>query len=122
MHQVMNMPKIIVMQTSNARKRKPAKPAGRPEDRPDSAQMRQVARMYYMDGLTRQAISQELDMLPARLGTVFRDEHSLAAHIRGHVKQMSKDFERIKDSEEWGVKIFETAPPATTVPKVRSGK
>ena len=69
-----------------------------------------------------QAISQAVDMLPARLGTVFRDEHSLAAHIRGHVKQMSKDFERVKDSEEWGVKIFETAPPVTTIPKVRSGK
>jgi hypothetical protein len=69
-----------------------------------------------------QAVSQHADILPARFGTVFRDEHSLAAHIQKHLKQILRDFERVKDADEWGIKIFETAPTPTTVPKVSSGK
>lgn len=69
-----------------------------------------------------QAISQQADILPARFGTVFRDERSLAAHIQKHLKQISRDFKRVKDADEWGIKIFETAPPTTAVPKVSSGK
>jgi len=69
-----------------------------------------------------QAISQHADILPARFGTIFRDEESLDAHIQKHLKQISWDFKRVKDADEWGIKIFETAPAATAVPKVSSGK
>ena len=69
-----------------------------------------------------QAISQHADILPARFGTVFRDERSLAAHIQRHFKQISRDFKRVQDADEWGIKIFETAPPTTAAPKVSSGK
>jgi len=69
-----------------------------------------------------QAIAQHADILPARFGTVFRDQESLGAHIQQHLKQISSDFKRLKDAEEWGVKVFEAAPTATAVPKVSSGK
>ena len=69
-----------------------------------------------------QAISQHADILPARFGTIFRDEESLGAHIQKHLKQISRDFKRVKDADEWGIKIFETVPATTAVPKVSSGK
>ena len=69
-----------------------------------------------------QAISLHWDILPARFGTLFRDELSLAAHIQKHLKQISRDFKRVKDADEWGIKIFESAPTPNPVPKVSSGK
>ena len=69
-----------------------------------------------------QAISQHADILPARFGTIFRDEKSLAAHIQKHLTQISKDFKRVQDADEWGIKIFESAPTTTAVPQVSSGK
>jgi hypothetical protein len=69
-----------------------------------------------------QAISQHADILPARFGTIFRDEKSLNAHTREHLTQIAKDFRRVKDADEWGIKIFETAPTSAAVPKVSSGK
>ena len=68
------------------------------------------------------AIAQLLDILPARFGTVFHDEKSLAAHIRGHIREINEDFKRIRGAEEWGVKIFQTAPAAIAIPRTRSGK
>ena len=67
-------------------------------------------------------IAQHADILPARFGTVFRYENSLRAHIREHVREMEKNFKRIKNAEEWGIKIFEIAPAAAWVPKARTGK
>ena len=67
-------------------------------------------------------IAQHVDILPARFGTVFRHENSLRSHIREHVREMGKDFKRIEDAEEWGIKIFETAPVAASIPKARTGK
>jgi hypothetical protein len=67
-------------------------------------------------------IAQHVDILPARLGTVFRYENSLRSHIREHVREMEKDFKRIADAEEWGIKIFETAPVAASIPKARTGR
>jgi hypothetical protein len=68
------------------------------------------------------AIAQQADILPARFGTVFKEERSLEVHIRERVKELAKDFTRVKDADEWGVKIFETAPVAVAIPEVRSGK
>ena len=69
-----------------------------------------------------QSIAQHTDILPARFGTIFRDEQSLEAHIEGHLKQIARDFKRLKDADEWGIKIFESTPTLTAVPKVSSGK
>jgi hypothetical protein len=68
------------------------------------------------------ALAQQISILPARFGTVFRDERSLCAHIRERMGALAKDFKRVKDADEWGIKIFETAPTAAAVPKVSSGK
>jgi hypothetical protein len=69
-----------------------------------------------------QAIAQQGDILPARFGTIFHDERSLDGHIQKHIKQIARDFKRVKDADEWGIKIFESTPPATAVPRVSSGK
>jgi hypothetical protein len=68
------------------------------------------------------ALAQQTEILPARFGTVFRDENSLRRHIRGRGASLVKDFSRVKDADEWGVKIFETTSVPTVVPKVNSGK
>jgi DNA-binding transcriptional regulator LsrR (DeoR family) len=66
MHEAVNVPKIIVMLTSSRKRRTPGNPAGRPEDRPDPAQMRLVARMYYLENKNRAEISDELNLDPRK--------------------------------------------------------
>ena len=69
-------------------------------------------------------LARVLEILPARFGTIFRDERSLCAHVRGRLRELQEDFQRVRDADEWGVKVFETAPaPAPAqVPNIRSGK
>jgi len=76
-----------------------------------------VAHQRAVGGIARHA-----DILPARFGTVFRDENSLRAHIREHVRGIESNFIRVQDAEEWGIKIFEVAPVAASVPKARTGR
>ena len=68
------------------------------------------------------AIAREAEILPARFGTVFRNEQSLRKHVRSQEQKIKRDFSRIKDADEWGVKVFAIAPAAAPLPKVRSGK
>ena len=68
------------------------------------------------------AIASEEEVLPARFGTVFRDENSLRKHIRAHIREIARDFKRIKGADEWGVKVFAAKAAAAPVPQVRSGK
>lgn len=69
------------------------------------------------------AIAREVEILPARFGTVFRSEESLRKHLRERIRQVKADFKRIKGAEEWGIKVFAAAQtPAAAVPQVRSGK
>lgn len=68
------------------------------------------------------AIARQAEILPARFGTVFRNEQSLRKHVRSQAGQVHRDFDRIKDADEWGVKVFAMAPPPAPLPKVRSGK
>jgi hypothetical protein len=69
------------------------------------------------------AIACEAEILPARFGTVFRNEQSLLKHIRASAPQIRRDFKRIKDADEWGVKVFAAKPAAAPVLlPVRSGK
>ena len=67
------------------------------------------------------AIAGEAEILPARLGTIFRNEASLCKHIAGRSRSLKRDFKRIRGADEWGVKVFQVRP-AITLPKVRSGK
>jgi len=68
------------------------------------------------------AIAREVEMLPARFGTVFRSEESLRKHIRAHTSQIKNDLERIKGADEWGVKVFAAKATPAPVSQVRSGK
>lgn len=67
-------------------------------------------------------IAGEEEILPARFGTVFRNEDSLRKHIRAHIREIARDFKRIKGADEWGVKVFVAKAAAAPVPQVRSGK
>lgn len=67
-------------------------------------------------------IAQQADILPARFGTVFRDENSLRAHIQEHVTTMEEDFQRVHGAEEWGIKIFAAASVPAVLPKARTGR
>jgi hypothetical protein len=61
-------------------------------------------------------ISQSVDSLPARFGTVFLTEESLAKHVSGRKRALREAFERVADADEWGIKVFATAKPKQTTP------
>ena len=58
-------------------------------------------------------ISARLTALPARFGTVFLTEDSLAQHIKERKTALKQAFQRVADADEWGIKIFATAKPKT---------
>ncbi len=68
------------------------------------------------------AIAQGADILPARLGTIFRTEASLCKHVERRVRSLKRDFARIRGADEWGVKVFEMEPVVAALPKVNSGR
>lgn len=69
------------------------------------------------------AIAQKSDILPARFGTVFLNEGSLAKHVDSRRRALKADLQRIKNSDEWGIKVFrvQKEPEWPTQP-ARSGK
>lgn len=54
-------------------------------------------------------LSTKVEILPARFGTVFLGEESLAAHVAGEKKSIQSVFKKIAGAEEWGIKVFRTA-------------
>ena len=68
------------------------------------------------------AIAREVEILPARFGTVFRSEESLRKHIYAGKREITRDLKRIKGADEWGIKVFAAKPAPVLVPQVRSGK
>jgi Gas vesicle synthesis protein GvpL/GvpF len=67
-------------------------------------------------------ISARLTALPARFGTVFLSENSLAQHLRERKTALKQAFARVADADEWGIKVFATAKPkARTAAKATSG-
>ncbi len=68
------------------------------------------------------ALAREIEVLPARFGTVFRTEASLRKHVRGRASVLKRDFARVKGADEWGVKVFEIEPVVRAGGKIRSGK
>lgn len=56
-------------------------------------------------------ISSQITALPARFGTVFLTEDSLAQHIKERKKALQQSFERVADADEWGIKIFAAPKP-----------
>ncbi|MBV9183216.1 MAG: GvpL/GvpF family gas vesicle protein [Acidobacteria bacterium] len=52
------------------------------------------------------AIAAQVDILPVRFGTVFRNQTSLRRHVLARSRALKLDFKRLKGAEEWGVKVF----------------
>ena len=68
------------------------------------------------------ALSQELEALPARFGTVFQNEASLRRHVRSRASELKRDLARIKGADEWGVKVFAVKSAVRPIGKIQSGK
>ena len=67
------------------------------------------------------AIADKTDILPARLGTIFRTKASLCTHVKRRAQGLKSDFARVKGADEWGVKVFEIEPIAELPRAVGSG-
>ena len=67
------------------------------------------------------AIARQVDILPVRFGTVFRNQGSLRRHVLGRLRELKRDFKRLQGADEWGVKVFVAAPRAAPGP-IASGK
>ena len=67
-------------------------------------------------------IASTVDLLPARLATVFRSQQSLSQHVRKHASVLKRDLERVKDAREWGIKVFALEAVIALPAQVRSGK
>lgn len=53
-------------------------------------------------------LAARVDVLPARFGTVFLGEKSLAEHVASEKNSIQSVFKKIAGAEEWGVKVFRT--------------
>jgi hypothetical protein len=60
-------------------------------------------------------IANHVTALPARFGTVFLSENSMAQHVRERKSALRDAFARVADADEWGVKIFATQKPQPAV-------
>lgn len=59
-------------------------------------------------------ISRQLTVLPARFGTAFLTDDSLARHVKARKAALCEAFKRVADADEWGVKVFAVAKPRTS--------
>jgi hypothetical protein len=57
-------------------------------------------------------LASKVEILPARFGTVFLREPSLAEHVKRERKNIESVFKRIAGAVEWGVKVFRVAQAA----------
>jgi Gas vesicle synthesis protein GvpL/GvpF len=56
-------------------------------------------------------ISRDLAVLPARFGTAFLSDDSLARHVKGRKAALRAALKRVAEADEWGVKVFAVAKP-----------
>ena len=68
------------------------------------------------------AIAAKTTLLPARFGTIFLSHESLSGDVESRAKSLGAAFNRIKDADEWGVKVFLTAPSKPALISAKSGK
>jgi Gas vesicle synthesis protein GvpL/GvpF len=66
-------------------------------------------------------IASQVEILPTRLGTIFRNEASLRRHVSERIRELKRDIARVRGADEWGVKVF-VVPQPVAVEKVRSGR
>ncbi len=68
------------------------------------------------------AIAKSHDILPARFGTVFRTQASLAADVVKRKALLESDLKRISGCEEWGLKVFSAQSKAPAAIAANSGR
>ena len=68
------------------------------------------------------AIAKKTEILPARLGTIFRSQASLCRHVKRRAAGLKSDFARVRGADEWGVKVFEIEPVIAELPKPETGR
>jgi hypothetical protein len=62
-------------------------------------------------------LAQRSPVLPARFGTIFHSEESLAQNIGTRKRALLKSLLHVADADEWGIKVFmEKQPPAAVAP------
>ena len=71
-------------------------------------------------GVRHQKVVSELarlgTILPARFGTVFHNEESLARDISARKRALLRSLERVAEADEWGIKVF--LEPRSHVPAI----
>ena len=67
-------------------------------------------------------IAEHVTLLPARFGTVFRTNKSLAEHLREEKDKLTATLKRIEGTEEWGIKLFLNAETPASPIDVSSGR
>jgi hypothetical protein len=68
------------------------------------------------------AIAAKTTLLPARFGTIFLSHESLSGDVESRAKKLAAAFELVKNADEWGVKVFLTAPAKPALISAKSGK
>lgn len=61
-------------------------------------------------------LSRNVELVPARFGTIFLDDESLRKHVSKSKPEMQRALRKIRGCEEWGIKVFRqpgTARPAS---------
>jgi hypothetical protein len=68
------------------------------------------------------SIAEQATLLPARFGTIFLSHKSLSEDVAARAKNLAAAFALVKDADEWGVKVFLTAPAQPALITAKSGK
>lgn len=67
-------------------------------------------------------LARDRTILPARFGTVFLSEKTLAADVAKRKKEMEAALRRLADADEWGVKVFRVDQPAQAAMSAATGR
>ena len=67
-------------------------------------------------------IAEKATLLPARFGTIFLSRESLTKDVNERKPKLTSSFAKVKDADEWGVKVFLTAPSKPALISAKSGK
>jgi hypothetical protein len=68
------------------------------------------------------AIHEQQPILPARFGTVFLNQDSLADDVAGRKTTLKASFRRISGADEWGIRVFASPKTVAVSASARSGK
>jgi len=68
------------------------------------------------------ALAHARTVLPARFGTVFLSEKTLAADVARRKKEMEAALRRLAGADEWGVKVFRVEQPVRSAMSAATGR